>query len=317
MVPEPVWAKLATDQQAVLARSQLLELGLTRSQAARHLNNGQWQTILPGVYLTHRGAVSNDAMAWAALLYAGTGAALSHGTALWLDGVLDESPAVVHVTIPGDRRVRAPKGLRIHRLSALSARVHPSRAPARTRIEESVLDQLDLCGSVGVIDILTRSTQRRRTTAARLREALADRSRHLHRALIEQVLADIDEGVQSPLERRYLRDVERAHGLPRGDRNRAERVGAANRYHDVRYRPWSVVVELDGRIAHPIEGAVRDLRRDNRLILDGEAVLRFGWRDILAEPCAVGSQVARLLCAHGWSGSPQPCGASCRVSAAA
>ena len=48
--------------------------------------------------------------------------------------------------------------------------------------------------------------------------------------------ADVVDGVQSTLERRYRRDVERPHGLPRGFRNRSEGDRGRRRYRDVRYR---------------------------------------------------------------------------------
>ncbi len=179
-----------------------------------------------------------------------------------------------------------------------------------------MLDQLEHTGSEGVIDILTRSTQRRLTTAARLRATLEGRARHPHRSLIAELLSDVDVGVQSPLERRYLHDVERAHGLPRGSRNEVERSGSGTCYHDVRYRRWFTVVELDGRACHPVEAAFRDLRRDNRLALAGEVVLRFGWVDIVARPCAAAAQVCQMLRQQGWPGTPRMCGADCRVRVA-
>lgn len=137
-------------------------------------------------------------MAWAGLLYAGDDAALSHGTALWWDEVLDQAPDRVHLTIPSSRRVVTKKGLRIHRSVVTAESVHPSRTPRRTRIEHSVLGYLDSAGPEPVIDVLTRVVQRRMTTAARLRDALIERGRHPHRSLIVDVLTDVEQGVQSP-----------------------------------------------------------------------------------------------------------------------
>ncbi len=307
----PRWQQIAVEQHGVIARQQLLESGLSRSQATRYLANGQWRTLFPGVYVIHRGSVPDEGAAWAGLLYAGTGAALSHGTALWLDGILDLPPARTHLSIPVARRVAGQPGLHIHRSTALPSKVHPSRSPARTRLEDSVLDHLESADSERVIDVLTRSTQRRLTTAARLRDALGERARHPHRSLITDVLIDVGHGVQSPLERRYLREVERAHGLPRGRRNAAEQAGSTTSYHDVRYLRWSTVVELDGREAHPRDEAFRDLRRDNLLTAAGAAVLRYGWRDVIARPCAVAAQVAQVLQSRGRSGRPRSCGRSC------
>lgn len=305
------WQPIAAQQRGIIAREQLLGLGLTGSQARRYLANGQWRTVFPGVYATQVEPVSDHGRAWAGLLYAGDGAALSHGTALWWDEVLDAAPTRVHLTIPEPRRVASQDGLHIHRSAATAESVHPSRSPRRTRFEHSVLDHLDGARPEVVVDVLTRSTQRRMTNAARLREALAERGRHANRSLIVDVLAEVDQGVQSPLERRYLRDVERAHGLPRGIRNRPEKVGAATRYRDVRYAGHALVVELDGWSAHPPQGAFRDHRRDNELVLSGQTVLRFGWTDVVGRPCDVAAQVAAALRVRGWPGAARICRSHC------
>ena len=217
------------------------------------------------------------------------------------------------MSIPAKRHVVSTEGLRIHRARDLPGKVHPAASPTRTRLEHSVLDHMEGAGAGVVVDIITRSVQRRLTTARRLRETLAHRPRHTHRTLITEVLADVGEGAQSPLERRYLRDVERAHDLPRGTRNQAERTESGTRYPDVRYRRWSVVVELDGHAAHPYEEAFRDMHRDNRLAVEGDMVLHFGWRDVIGQPCKVAAQVTQVLQVRGWTGSTRACGPFCRT----
>lgn len=101
------WQQIAADQRGVIGRRQLLAVGLTGSQARRYLANGQWRTVFPGVYLTHAGPVSGHGIAWAALLYAGDGAALSHGTALWLDGVIDTARSARTSPFPSSGGCRA------------------------------------------------------------------------------------------------------------------------------------------------------------------------------------------------------------------
>ncbi len=305
------WRPLADEQFGVVTRRQLLSAGMTRSQARTHLDSGRWRVVLPGVYITHTGPMSSVSGMQAALLYAGAGAAISHATALWLDGVVDGCPPLVHLSIPAKRQVTPADGLRIHRARHLALKVHPAATPTRTRIEHSVLDHVENARIEAVVDTITRSVQRRRTTAAHLRLALDQRNRHPHRSLIAEILTDVDHGVQSPLERRYFRDVERAHRLPRGVRNAAEPSAAGTRYRDVRYRGWSTVVELDGRAAHPDDSVFRDLKRDNQLVLAGDTVLRFGWHDLAADPCAVAAQVAAALSARGWPGTLKSCGRGC------
>lgn len=122
------------------------------------------------------------------------------------------------------------------------------------------------------------------------------------------LLTEVADGIQSPLERRYLKDVERPHGLPRGARNRVEGRRGHRRYRDVRYRRFRVVVELDGRAAHPEHDRERDDLRDNELAERGEQTLRYGWRSVTGRRCQVALQVAGLLARNGWAGVATPCG---------
>lgn len=316
-VPEP-WRDLSVRQQGVVGRDQLLALGMTRSQARRNVVNGRWQLLVPGVYAVFTGPVGDVATIWAALLAVGEGASASHGTALWLAGVLDQRPSLTHISIPASRRVRPPTGVRVHRTRASPGAVHPVALPPRTRVEVALLDHSDLATAGAALDVILRAIQRRITTAARIRAALTGRPRHRWRALLGEVLQDAGDGVQSPLERRFLRDVERAHHLPRAMRNRAESAITGQRlYRDVRYRRWSTVVELDGREAHPVDSAFRDHRRDNAAAIAGDVALRYGWRDVVDNPCVVAAEVAAVLRLGGWTKDAVSCGPHCALPLAA
>ena len=56
------------------------------------------------------------------------------------------------------------------------------------------------------------------------------------------------------------------------------------------------------------ERRFRDFRRDNEVVAAGESVLRYGWPDVTAHPCAVAAQVAGVLQTRGWTGLPKRCG---------
>ena len=116
---------------------------------------------------------------------------------------------------------------------------------------------------------------------------------------------------------RYRRSVELGHGLPRGLRNQKEiSPDGGTWYRDVVYLRWRVIVELDGREAHPAHRAFRDLRRDNLAAVNGDTVLRYGWRDVIGNYCAVAMQVALVLADRGWGGFAKPCGQGCAVATA-
>jgi hypothetical protein len=290
-VAEP-WRALAEAQAGVVSRRQLRELGLTDGAIGALLDGGRWVGLLPGVYATFTGPVPAGARLWAAVLYAGSPAAIGGSAALWAWGVLATPPEVVSVCVPQARRVRAQPGVRIEVRRRLDGAVHPAALPPRLRVEAALLDVADEATDPGrVVDLVLRATSGRYTTAVRLRAALAARRRHRWRALLTDLLADVEEGVASPLERRWLRDVERRHRLPPGERNRPEpgRDGRT-RYRDVRYRQWRLVVELDGREAHPDHARFRDRARDNALAETGEVSLRYGWRDTVTDPCEIAAR---------------------------
>jgi Protein of unknown function (DUF559) len=128
------------------------------------------------------------------------------------------------------------------------------------------------------------------------------------------VIADVRDGVRSVLELRWRRTVERAHALPAAELNRADEDGSRRRYRDLEYVRWCLVIELDGREAHRDEGRFRDRRRDNAVTVSGRMTLRYGWREVAADPCGIAAEVARVLGSQGWTGTVRPCGAACRAA---
>ncbi len=134
------------------------------------------------------------------------------------------------------------------------------------------------------------------------------------RAAVLESLMDVEQGVRSNLEHRYIRDVERAHGLPRA--RRQVRVGRDGRvcYLDGLYGEGLVGLELDGLVAHPPGERWRDFRRDNAGAADGIVTLRYGWADVTGRPCEVAGQVAAVLRWRGWAGQVRACGPTCAAS---
>ena len=308
---------LAEAQAGAIARRQLRALGVSREVVRSHLRGRRWQRVHPGTYVAFTGPLPPLTRIWAAILYAGEGAVASHATAGWLHRLVDDLPVRLDVCVPHGHRHRGSRpGVRVRQSRRLVVRVHPTQLPPRTRLEDTVLDLTeDAPRTDAVITLLLRACQRRLTTAARLREAARRRSRMRWRALVADVLADVVDGVQSALERRYRRDVELPHGLPRGTRNLQEGPRGRRRYRDTRYKRWRVVVELDGRAAHPEEWRELDDLRDNEVLeADGAVTMRYGWRAVTGAPCEVAAQVARRLSSHGWPGRLRRCGPDCSAA---
>src|SRR5690606_9638857 len=104
---------------------------------------------------------------------------------------------------------------------------HPAQLPPRTRIEETVIDLTQAARTLrDAFGWLARAVNDRLTPAGRLLEALADRPRVRWRRLLREGLGDVAAGCRSVLEVGYLREVERAHGLPTGERQSRATAGA-------------------------------------------------------------------------------------------
>jgi len=71
----PTWYDVAIAQDGVISRSQLIEHGWTSRRVQHRIDGGRWRRLRPGVYATFTGPVSSRAAGWAAVLYAGDGAA--------------------------------------------------------------------------------------------------------------------------------------------------------------------------------------------------------------------------------------------------
>lgn len=108
---------------------------------------------------------------------------------------------------------------------------------------------------------LTTAVQQRLTTPELVLRETASRARVTHRQLMLDLLTDVAAGAESALEVSYLRDVERAHGLPRG-RRQLQRLGLPC-HCDVGYDEFQTLVELDGRDGHVGSGRFRDMLRGN------------------------------------------------------
>ena len=165
----------------------------------------------------------------------------------------------------------------------------------------------DACGWI------TRACGRWLTTEKKLRDALAVRKKMRWRTELGDVLAAAGDGIHSVLEYRYLRDVERAHGLPRSRHQVRVVIDGKAAYRDAYYEEYQLAVELDGQLAHPEEERWRDSHRDNTASAEGIQTIRYGWRDVYGHPCETALLQARILRRRGWSGTPRPCSKRCPV----
>lgn len=296
------------EQCGVISRRQALDAGVTRGAIREHLRSGRWQRIYPGVYATFSGELPRMARLWSVVLAAGPGAALSHGTAAELLGLTDRTSPIIHVMVPHERRVVAMPGVAVHRRRDLARLRHPAQRPPRTRVEETIIDLAqDEPALEDAYGWLARGVGAGLTRTDRLIEALKRRTRVRRRRLLMEGLGDVASGCRSVLELAYLNRVERAHGLPSGQRQARVTRGGRRNYLDVLYRDFRTAVELDGEAVHPYSARFKDARRDNAGVLDGLAPLRYGTADVLTRYCEIADEVSRVLSRNGCPTRPRRC----------
>lgn len=310
----PAQARIVLRHQAgVITQSQALAAGISRHAIYARLESERWQRLHRGVYAGYSGPLARESLMWAAVLAAGSGAMLCYRTAAELHGLLDVPKSeAIHVMVPRWRTLRPMRGVVVHYSRRVDAARHPALEPPRTRLEETVLDLAEAERTInGATAWILDACASRRTTPDRLLEAMDARPRMRRRIALLVALGDARIGVHSILERGYLYKVERPHGLPEGSRQRRTRSGATNRYEDIRYEEYGVVVELDGQQAHPEGERWRDIRRDNNSAVEGLITLRYTYADVIDRPCEVADEIARTLRGRGYAGAAHRCGASC------
>lgn len=317
--------RLLRRQSGVISRRQVLDSDGDDRFIDRCLRRREWARAHEGVYVDHTGPLTRRQREWAAVLVhapaalAGRSALMSHGLEPDMPGRRD----VVELVVDRSRRVADPVGVRTRQLRHFDDFVQLETSPPRLRLEPAALFVASRAATEdGVVAVLADAVRTGHTTSARLLSTLVLFPRLPRRALMKDVFADVGVGVESALERRYLRDVERAHRLPVAERQVREATqvvdGEVIRVvrRDVRYRRYSALVELDGVLGHAAAlDRWSDLDRDLVAALHGSVTLRAGWQQVLA-PCRLAVIVGAVLVTRGWTGRPVACGGDCVVGPA-
>jgi hypothetical protein len=306
----PQARELLAAQAKAIASRQGSVAGVDPRVMRGRASSGHWQRVQRGVYATFSGDPTRETTLWAALLRAGPDAVLSHQTAAERHGLIDEPSPVITITVPASKRPARTKipGVLIHRSDAISRTRHPAMLPPCTRVEDTVLDLVQIAPTFeDAYEWICRAIGRRRTTADRIRNAMDVRKKMRWRRELAVALADADEGALSRLEYRYVRRVERPHGLPVACRQARIGQRTGNRYLDNLYEEYGVCVELDGTAAHPEDEQWRDKRRDNANLYSGIVTYRFGFLELGDHRCESAAYVVAALRRQGWTGTARPC----------
>ncbi|MGY1748879.1 DUF559 domain-containing protein [Modestobacter sp. SYSU DS0511] len=279
--------------------------GPSTRAAARAAGITDWQLRHPDVVRLSRDTYlprSDDAdlrtRLPAVLLTAPPGAVISHHTAarLWRIEIPLASPSrVAQLTVPAGSRARNRADRRLHRAPLPPEDVArwwgmPVTTPARTwrDLAAELKPAALLAVTDQLLDVLCRP--------AELQAALQRRPTGRGAARARQVLPVADPRVDSPMES-VLRWLLHEAGLPRPALQHQVRDDAGRQigFGDLAWPDEKVLVEFDGDVHRERRVFVTDLRRQNRLVLEGWVVLRFSSADVLGRPQEVVTAVRRAL----------------------
>lgn len=294
-------------QDGIVAREQLLSLGASVTDIRRLLRRRDLVLRHPGVYSAHTGSLSRAQLEWVAVLAAWP-AALGFESAL-----PEHGGRVVQVVVERGRTVRPPRGTVVTRRDGLREVVEWHTAPPRVRLEHATLDTMERSLRAGDVaaafSTLAVVLHTRRISIEDLEAALRMRARFSGRPTAVALLDDARTGACSVLERGYLHRVERAHGLPRGTRQRQSTSTGGVTAQDVRYDDYGLIVELDGRAFHDSPrardaDAARDLAE---LAVRNDATARVTYGLVFRDSCSTAARIADILRRRGWNGAARRC----------
>lgn len=187
-------ARVMLEQGGVVTRRQALDHGLDDAGIDALLASGAWASAHDGVYVGHRGPLTWHERAWVGVL-AVWPAALTHESALRAaegPGRRGRDESVVHVAVARGRTVAAPAGVVVHPLHKFDPRVSWDAAPPRMRYEEAIIDCVaEAATDEEAVALLIDTCGGRGPTAALVGQALARRTRHPRRVLVNRTLAGL------------------------------------------------------------------------------------------------------------------------------
>lgn len=269
---------LVRAQHGVIARAQLIDLGMTPAAIRQRRLNGRLHQVHRGIYAVGRRELSRYGELMAAVLACGPGAQLSHQSAAELWRLRGRVEGPIDVAIPGDVPRRRP-GITTHR-----CRHRRRRQVHRIPVADPVSVLIDLAAELPteeVEDAVNEADRLDLIRTHRLRPALDKEPRRPGIGRLKAILdAQSFSRAANALERRFFAIVRDA-GLPSPDTQR--RLG---RYRvDFFWPDRGLVVETDSLRHHRTAAEqAADLGRDQAHARAGLRTLRFTHSQVFYRP---------------------------------
>src|SRR6476646_10010101 len=298
---EPGWdgaiGEIARRQHGVVARRQLIAIGLGREAIQHRIASGRLHPVHAAAYAVGHRNISRPGRWMAAVLASGPDAVLSHWSAAALWGIRPNPRSVIDVTDPV--KSRTWDGIRRHHKALPHDEVTVEEGIPVTSVPRTIFD-LAATEPLDVVKALLRESEFRELSD---RLSLWDLvERYPGRRGIRKVKAALEALRDEPVGERKSRFEERfapflgRHHLPRPRFNDWIRVGGKRFQVDCHWVEAKQVVELDGWQGHKTRTAFREDRaRDRRLRVAGYGVTRLTWNQLADEPETIASDLRVLL----------------------
>jgi hypothetical protein len=206
--------ELAEGQHGVIARRQLLELGMERGLIRARVDSGWLVPVHHGVFSLGHGQLTRKGEWMAAVLACGPGAVLSHGSAAHLWGIRGSRGPIEVTRVSGHRY---PHGVRLHQTRWLP----PEQRMAEAEIPVTSLERvmLDIAGGLDDRQLertLVEADRSGRLRWAELRRILNTTTGRKGQGRLERLAEEVDPRAvetRSPTEVDFLSLCRKA-GLP-------------------------------------------------------------------------------------------------------
>src|SRR6266571_3963533 len=254
------------EQHRVISRTQVLACGMSpRALHHRIAASGPWQRLLPGVYLTVTGMVTQDQREMAALLYAGRTSLITGPAAVRRHRLRSAGPDVVDVLIPWHRRRQSVAFVRVHRTRKLPKRMFVTGKIRFAEVPRAVADAARMLTRFDdVRAVVCEAVQRKSCTVAE-----AD-----FRVLI------LRSGLPKPVFNAQLFDED----------------GTFIAMVDAWWQDAGVAGEVDSRAYHlSAEDQDRTTRRHDELLARGILLLHFPPKRVRTDAAGIVSEIRRAI----------------------
>lgn len=290
-----VIGELAGRQHGVVARRQLLDLGIGPRAVGARLERGYLNSIHHGVYAVGHSVLTKHGHWMAAVLACGPGAVLSHQSAASLWGLLDVS-ARPEVIRPG--RFRARRGI-VARFGSVPADERTVREGIPvTTVPRTIVDLAGLGKRRQTQRAMHAVEVKQLTDSLSVPDLLRRYRGRQGVPLLRELLADDVVSRGAPINRFEDRfaDLLDEHSVPRPRFNPHLSIEGRHFKPDCLWPRDKLIVELDGASVHRTRRSFEsDRERDRVLLAAGYRTMHVTWRQLEQEPDALVVDLCNLL----------------------